>query len=103
MVQMLVMAGWLKGCAPDSDNFEGMRTTVRHSMWCIFLLRATVLFLLFVMSVMVFNIQKVQAPLSHLRKNEEPMRLAGEREGAKTRRNRAGEIGFFLETEKGPR
>ena len=91
IVQMLVAAGWLKGCAPEGDNCEGMRSTVRQSMWCILLLVTTVLFLLFVMSVMVFNIQKIRASLSryriawkeiraelNLRRSEDPMRIAGD-------------------------
>ena len=91
IVQMLVMAGWLKGRAPEADSCEGMRTTVRHSMWCILLLTFTVLFLLFAMSVMVFNAQKIRTSLSryriawremraelNLRRDEDPMRLVGE-------------------------
>ena len=63
IVQMMVMAGWLKGCALEGDNCEGMKSTVRQSVWCILLLSITALFLLFVMSVMVFNIQKIRTSL----------------------------------------
>ena len=87
----MVMAGWLKGCAPEDDSCEGMKSTVRQCTWCILLLVVTVLFLLFVMSVMVFNLQKFRASLSryktawkeiraelNLRRSEDPMRIAGD-------------------------
>ena len=64
-----------------------------QSTWCICLLSITVLFLLFVMSVMVFRIQKIRTSLAryrvawreiraelNLRSSENPLRLAGEDE-----------------------
>ena len=88
---MMVMAGWLKGCAPKEDSCEGMKSTVRQCTWCFLLLVVTVLFLLFVMSVMVFNLQKFRASLSrykiawkeiraelNLRRSEDPMTIAGD-------------------------
>ena len=67
IVQMLTVAGLLKGCSPVEDNCDGMKTAEVQSTWCICLLSITVLFLLFVMSVMVFRIQKIRVALARYR------------------------------------
>ena len=67
IVQMLMVAGLLKGRSPVEDSCDGVRSTAIHSMWCICLLSATVLFWMFVMSVIVFRIQRIRTSMARYR------------------------------------